>query len=338
MTEPPSNRAVVYTHGGPPDVLHLVTRPAARPGPGEVRVRIAYTGVNPIDVKERQRAQEGPAVIPHFDAAGVVDAVGPDVTGRAPGDRVWVWLDSAGVTGTAQDYLVLPARFTVALPDGVPLEWGACLGVPAVTAHRALTTFEGAPARLAPGALAGLTVLVAGGTGAVGNSAVQLAHWAGAHVVATVGTAAKAALARAAGADSAVIREGDITAAVADAAPAGYDVIVEVAPAENAALDAAVAKIGCCLACYNRFADEGAFNLRVAMAKNLRYQWIRILQLPEPVNQAAVGAVADAVAAGAWRAGEAGGLPLHVYPLDDVAAAHAALEDGVTGKVLLQLA
>ena len=197
-------RAVVYTGSGDSSVLDLVERDAAEPGPGEVRVRIVRAGVNPTDWKFRAGAMGPlafPEIVPGQDGAGVVDAVGPEVTAFAVGDRVWTMLaQHTRPGGTAQEQVVLPVDNVTALPDAASYDVGAALGVPAVTAHRALTTSEDGPDRLAPGALAGRTVLVAGGAGAVGNAAIQLARWAGATVISTVSSAEKAVLVRCAGA------------------------------------------------------------------------------------------------------------------------------------------
>ena len=131
----------------------------------------------------------------------MVAALGAGVDGLAVGDRVWLVLAQAGrAYGTAAEFTVQPAAHVIALPDGASYDLGASLGVPAVTAHRALTSGEFGPARLGPGSMAGMTVLVAGGAGAVGNAAIQLARWSGATVVTTVSSREKAALATAAGA------------------------------------------------------------------------------------------------------------------------------------------
>jgi NADPH2:quinone reductase len=239
-------RAIVYTGTGGPDVLRLAERPLPEPGSGEVRVKVAVSAVNPTDWKARSGARstgsQGVERVPNQDGAGVVDAVGPDVSTLAPGQRVWLWEAAwQRVDGTAQEYVVLPARQAIPLPDGASFDLGASLGIPALTAHRCLTVADGGPTRLAPGALAGRTVLVAGGAGAVGNAAIQLARWSGAEVATTVSSPAKAALAEAAGAHHVVnYRTGDAAAAIRRAAPHGVDVVVEVAPAQNAQLDETV--------------------------------------------------------------------------------------------------
>ena len=163
---------------------------------------------------------------------GVVDAVGDGVTrSRWATGSGWRWPSTAAPYGTAAEYTVQPAEQVVPLPDEASYDLGASLGVPAVTAHRALTTIEGGPARLGPGALDGRTVLVQGGAGAVGNAAIQLARWSGATVVTTVSSDEKAALATAAGAHHVVdYTQGDTEAAIRAVAPDGVDLVVEVAP------------------------------------------------------------------------------------------------------------
>ncbi len=185
-------RAIVYAQTGDSSVFELVERDLPEPGPGEVRVKVVVSGVNPTDWKARAGAGPGrptpfPEVVPDQDGSGVVDAVGPGVTGFAVGDRVWVFLAAhERPTGTAQEFAVLPADRVVQLPDAASFDIGASLGVPAMTAHRALTVADGGPAGLGPGPLDGRTVLVAGGAGAVGHAAIQLARWSGARVVTTV--------------------------------------------------------------------------------------------------------------------------------------------------------
>ncbi len=154
-------------------------------------MRIVLSAVNPTDTGTRsgRGLPDGasPPRVPNQDGAGVVDAIGDGVADLRPGDRVWIW--DAGfrrANGTAQEYVTMPRRQVVKLNDEVPFEVGAALGIPALTAHRCLTVATDGPARLAPGALAGRTVLVAGGAGAVGNAAIQLAKWAGATVLTTV--------------------------------------------------------------------------------------------------------------------------------------------------------
>lgn len=336
-------KAIIFNEQGTADVLRLVERPTPEPGPGEVRVAVRVSGVNPTDWKTRQGGRGDmpfPEIVPNQDGAGVIDAAGPGVDPARIGERVWLWeAQWQRPGGTAQQYVVLPEKQAVRLPNEATFDLGASLGIPALTAHRCLTTFEGSTGRLAPGTLAGRTVLVAGGAGAVGNAAIQLARWAGATVVATVSGPAKAKLATNAGAHAVVnYREGDPVAAVRSAAPDGVDVIVEVAPSANAALDRGVLRPGGTVAAY---ATEGPGELTVPvfplMAGNIRYQFVLVYTVPPAAKDAAVADVSGAVAAGALRVGDAAGLPLHRFPLERTADAHRAVESGAVGKVLIDV-
>ena len=330
-------RAVIYTETGGPEVLQLVEREVPEPGPGEVRVRLQVAGVNPTDWKVRTgltAPMTQPEVVPGQDGAGVVHAVGEGVAGLAPGQRVWVWL--AG--GTTREYAVLPQRQVRPLPDDVPLDVGAALGVPAITAHRCLTVAEGGPRRLAPGALAGRRVLVAGGAGAVGHAAIELAGWAGATVLTTVSGPDKAALARAAGAHHVVdYRAEDAPTRVRELAPDGVDLVVEVAPEANAELDAAVVATHATVAVYANDAATAAIPVRAHMTTNTRYQFVLLYTVPDDAVDNAVAAIDAALTDGALRAGEAAGLPLHRFSLEQTAAAHEAVEGGAVGKVVIDL-
>jgi NADPH2:quinone reductase len=337
-------RSIVYSETGPSGVLRLTERPLPDPGAGEVRVRVAVSGVNPTDWKSRAGATGGSPVeeqTPNQDGAGVVDAVGAGVTDLRPGDRVWTLLAAhQRPTGTAQDYTVLPVERVVKLPDGVSFDVGASLGVPAVTAHRALTVHDGGPSRLFPGALQGRTVLVAGGAGAVGHAAIQLARWAGATVVTTVSSEAKAALAASAGADVIVnYREEDAAARIRSVAPDGVDIVVEVSPARNAELNAAVIANHGTVSVYAT--DGGAtmtLDVRGHFALNARYQFLLLYTLGAEAITAATEDLTAALADGALPVGEASGLPLTRFSLEQTAAAHDAVEKGVVGKVLIDVA
>jgi NADPH:quinone reductase len=337
-------RAVIYTRTGDASVLRVGQRPLEEPGGGEVRVRVVVSGVNPTDWKTRGGAfGRSPAepTVPNHDGAGIVDAVGPGVAGVEAGDRVWMTLagDGRPASGTAQEYTVVPAERVFTLPDDADFEVGASVGIPGATAHRALTVAEGGPTRLQPGAMQDRVVLVAGGAGAVGNAAIQLARWSGATVVATVSSEEKAGLAGRAGAHHVVnYRDADAADQIRRAAPEGVDVIVEVAAGPNAELDQSVLKPGGTIAIY---ANDGevpfAPDIRTNMALNTRYQfvllytvgWDRIADAAADLN----GAIAD----GAFRIGEQAGLPVHRFDLDDTGAAHDAVEGGAVGKVLVEV-
>jgi NADPH2:quinone reductase len=334
-------RAVVYSETGPSSVLRVVERGVPEPGEGEVRVRLVRSGVNPTDWKFRSGASmQYDEVVPGQDGSGVVDAVGPGVDAFAVGDRVWLVLAQHGrAHGTAADHTVQPVERVFHLPDEASFDLGASLGVPAVTAHRALTSSEGGPSRLGPGALEGRTVLVAGGAGAVGNAAIQLARWSGATVVTTVSSEEKASLARAAGADHTVnYRESDAAREILAVAPDGVDVAVEVAPAQNNALDVEVVRNRGTIAIYaNNGGEQFTVDIRPTFSKNLRYQFLLLYTLGRDLVDAAAEDISAAVASGALRVGDEAGMPLHHFPLEDTAAAHDAVADGVVGKVLLDI-
>lgn len=339
-----SVRAIAYTSTGESSVLSLVNREVPDAGPGEVRVAVAVSGVNPTDWKARAATTNGPGfteVVPNQDGAGVIDAVGEGVDGLSVGDRVWVFLaQHQRPTGTAQDYTVVPASRVVRLPEGIDFATGASLGVPAMTAHRALTVHEQGPSRLRPGALEGRIVLVAGGAGAVGHAAIQLARWAGATVIATVSSDRKADLARAAGADHVFDRHrDDLAAHIVDVAPDGVDHVVEVAIGANAVMDAAVAANHASISYYaDDGGDEFAAPVRSSFAKNLRFQGLLLYTVGDGPLAAAAEDITAALADGALPVGDDAGLPLTWFPLEETAAAHDAVASGAVGKVLIRVA
>jgi NADPH:quinone reductase len=334
-------KAVVYSETGGHDVLRLVERPIPEPGPGEVLARVRVSGVNPTDWKARRRGTLAfPEQVPNQDGAGTIDAVGEGVDPARKGERVWLWEAAwQRADGTAQEYVTLPAQQAVRLPDAASFELGASLGIPALTAHRCLTVSELGPARLRPGALTGRVVLVAGGAGAVGHAAIQLAHWAGGATIATVSCDEKASLARAAGAEHTVdYRREDAADRIRGVAPAGVDIVVEVAPSANGALDAAVLAPNGAVAAYaDERGGEARLPVRELMARNIRYQLVLVYTIPAAAKEAAVEDVSAAVADGALPVGAEAGLPLHRYPLERAAEAHAAVERGAVGKVLIDL-
>jgi len=335
-------RAVVYRETGPSSVLDLVDREVPEPGPGEVRIRLVRAGVNPTDWKFRANGMNGDwsEVVPGQDGAGVVDAVGPGVEGLKEGERVWTVLAQyQRPGGTAAELTVQPAERVVPLPVGASWDLGASLGVPAVTAHRALTSGEDVE-RISPGSMSGMTVLVAGGAGAVGNAAIQLATWAGATVIATVSSEEKAALAVAAGARHTVnYTVGDPAAEIQALCPEGVDLVVEVALAQNIGLDVEVLRNRGTIAYYaDNGGAEASVPVRGTFAKNLRLQGVLLYTLGADLVEAATADVNAAVDVGALRVGEEAGLPLHHYPLEEAAAAHDAVEQGTVGKVLIDIA
>lgn len=338
-------RSIVYTAAGDSSVLRLVDRPVLEPGPGEVRVRVIVSGVNPTDWKARRgtgtSASSAAESVPNQDGAGVVDAVGPDVTGFQVGDRVWLAISAyeRPTSGTAQEFTVVLASRVFLLPDKADFSLGASLGVPAITAHRALTVAEDGPSRLLPGALDGRIVLVAGGAGAVGHAAIQLARWAGATVITTVSSEAKAALATAAGAHHVVrYTAPDAAEQIRAIAPNGVDQVVEVAVSANDALNLAVAHSRTTIASYAN--DRGtpfALNVGRAMRLNLRYQFVLIYTVGADVLAATAEDINAALRDGALPIGLDAGLPLHRFTLEETPSAHEAVENDIVGKVLIDV-
>ena len=229
-------RAAFYEKNGPArEVLQVAEVDMPRPGPGEVRVRLKASGVNPSDVKAREgrtRKIAWPRVIPHSDGAGDIDMVGDGVPSSRVGERVWTWnAQWKRAFGTCADHVVLPAALAVPLPAQVSYEAGACLGIPAMTAYHAVAV-------AVAGAGAGQTVLVSGGAGGVGHYAIQFAKARGAKVLTTVSSEAKAKLARAAGADHVIDykRENVGERVMAITNKAGVDAVVEMDLSTNARL------------------------------------------------------------------------------------------------------
>jgi NADPH2:quinone reductase len=338
------HRAIAYSRHGDASVLELVEQPTVDPGEGEVRIRLHTSGVNPTDWKSRSGGYGGGLdvlTVANHDGAGVVDAVGPGVASHRVGDRVWITL--AGhhrpTSGTAQDSTVVPAERAFPLPNVATFELGAAIGIPACTAHRALTVAEDGPTRLTPGAFDGHLVLVAGGAGAVGNAAIQLAAWAGATVISTVSSNEKARLARAAGAQHVVnYRDADAAEQIRRIAPDGVHLVVEVAAGTNADLDLAVIARRGTVAIY---ATEGGapFTPDVArsMGLNARYQFVLLYEVGWDRIASAATDINQAINCGAYCIGDSHGLPVHRFTLEETAAAHRASEDAAVGKVLIEI-
>ncbi|MHB8379874.1 MAG: NADPH:quinone reductase [Acidimicrobiales bacterium] len=338
-------KAIAHSLTGSSDVLHLVERPTPEPGPGEVRIRVVVSGVNPTDWKSRKGSGPGqalafPEVVPNQDGAGVVEALGEGVDEVSVGQRVWLWeCGWQRANGSAQEQVALPVRNVVALPDHATMDLGASLGVPAITAHRCLTVAEGFPPLLSPGALVGRTILVAGGAGAVGHAAIQLAKWAGAKVITTVSSEAKGDLARRAGAEHVVhFKERGAAAAIRSLAPNGVDLVVEVSLADNQELDKEVCAPSATVAVYaTNGGDDVTLRVRDHMTRNTRIQFVLLYTVPAPAKDAAIAAVSAAVADRALFVGVDKGLPIIRFSLERTGDAHDRVEDGAVGKVLIDV-
>lgn len=323
-------QAVQYTTLGPArEVLHLVEVPKPEPGRGEVLVRIAASGVNPADVKKRagvgNMASPTDPVIPHADGAGVIVAVGEGIGSSWVGRRVWVFnaQGSAGYgvaggpeAGTAAQYAALPLSSIAHLPEPASFAAGACLGIPAITAHYAV---------FGDGPVARRTVLVQGGAGAVGSMAVQFAAAAGAHVIATISSEDKARAAYDAGANHCIDRHREnVAERVLEIAPDGVDHIIETDFGANAVLDAQVLRVGGRIAAYSSPSDRHPpmpyyeLQARAALIRliaNLRIPVSAIDNAIEAINSGLVdGTLTPQIAA--------------EFSLADTAAAHEFVERG----------
>jgi NADPH2:quinone reductase len=321
-------KAALYDRTGPAaDVLRIEDIQRPEPGPGEVRVRVHLSGVNPTDWKSRAGATPRPIdgfQIPQHDGAGVIDAVGAGVDPGRVGERVWLWMAAAGRRwGTAAEWTVVPSGLAARLPDGASLELGASLGVPAMTAHRCL---------FADGPVEGAAVLVAGGAGAVGHFAIELAKWAGARVATTVSNPEKAELAARAGADLVVNYTEPGAADQIRAFAPRFDRIVEVALGANLQLDLGVSGPETVIVCYAADGPDPVLPVRACMTANVTLRFVLLYGVSDPALRQAAGDITLALEAGALTE-----LPAHRFPLAGIAAAHDAVKDRAVGKVLVDL-
>jgi len=319
-------KAARYERCGPAaEVLRVAEMERPEPGPGEVRVKVEASGINPTDWKSRGGSTPRPFdgfQIPHHDGAGVIDALGEGVDPARAGQRVWLWMAAAGRRwGTAAQWSVVPERQAVPLPAGASAELGASLGVPAMTAHWCL---------FSDGPVAGQTVLVAGGAGAVGHFAVELAARAGAQVVATVSSPQKAEMARKAGAAHVVnYRDADAAGQI-KAAVGGVDRVIELALGANLGLDLEVARPGSTIVTYAAEASDPELPVRACMTANVVLRFILLYGVAAAALDHAVTDISAALAEGKLTE-----LPVRRFPLADIVAAHEAAEAGPVGKILV---
>jgi NADPH2:quinone reductase len=317
-----------YNEKGPAaDVLQVGELADPEPGPGEVRVRVAVSGVNPGDTKKRNGlfdpSMPYPRVIPHNDAAGVIDAVGNGVDAHRVGQRVWVYgAQSYRPFGTAAQYTLVPADQAVELPDHLSDELGASLGIPGITAHR--TVF-------ADGPVDGKTVLVHGVLGGVGSMAAQLARWGGASVIGTVRRATDLEHIDPILRESTVALDGkDPAAAIRAHAPEGVDRIIEVSLSDNADLDDAVAANDAVIAAYATRDARTEIPFWTLLFNNVTLRLFGSDDFPDQARRQAVRDLTAAAAVGALTV-EIGAS----YPLHEIAKAHDRVDAGVRGRVLV---
>lgn len=325
-------RAAYYDETGPArSVFRIGDLPKPNPAAGEVLVRVHASGVNPTDTKVRGAApgREKPfdRIVPHHDGAGVVEAVGEGVAADLVGRRVWIFCAQAGRPfGTAAEYVALPVGLTARLPDDTPFDIGAAIGVPCLTAWNAV---------LGDGPVAGKTVLVAGGAGAVGNYAVQVARLSGSHVIATVSSADKARDAEAAGAHATVdYRDTDAAKRILDLTGGkGVDHFVDVDTTTNAALAGKVMAMFGRIASYGSRANSAELPVRDFRQRCVSVRFLTIHRFSSSV----LGPMAEGINAML----EIGALKHRIaarLPLDDIATAHELVEGGSTqGKVIVEI-
>lgn len=326
-------KAAYYeTRGAARDVLLVADLPAEALGAGMVCVRIAASGVNPSDVKTRQGTGARPnpwaQTIPHQDGSGVIEKVGPGVDASRVGQRVWLYECQLNRPfGTAAEYVTVPARLAVPLPDQVSFDVGASLGIPALTAWYCVERLQ---------AQAGKSVFVHGAVGAVGFYAAQMARLRGAHVLASVSNDEQAAVAAAAGIET--VRRG---AGLADAVAPwlqsigrdGFDAIVDLDFAGNLSANLALAENGAHIASYaSDTALQPEIPVREMMRRNLQISFLLVYTMPANLKQQAIAALTQ------WLVDDALHHPAtHSYAIEDIALAHEAVETRQhIGKVLVR--
>lgn len=325
-------RAAWYTELGGPEILTVGEQPLPDPQPGEIRVRLATSGVNPSDWKARMRGRDGgmpfPLIIPHSDGAGTIDAVGAGVDASRVGQRAWVMNGQwKRPLGTAAEAVCLPEKYVVPLPDGAALAEAACFGIPFLTAWRAV---------MYDGPVAGKTILVAGGAGAVGHHAIQVAKHNGARVLTTVSSDEKTEYARAAGADGCInYRSEDVAERVLTLTDGvGADRIVELNISANAPLYDRILAPGGVAIIYGTQDLVAQVPAQAFIPRGAELKWFIVYELSDEHRKAGIAALNEMLAAGALKTTIAGR-----FPLDEIQAAHRMVEEARhMGNVVLDIA
>ncbi len=323
-------KAVYYERNGTArDVLRVDDVETPRPGAGEVRVKLAASGVNPSDVKSRRgttRKISYPRVIPHSDGAGVIDEAGAGVSKSRIGERVWVWNGQwKRPFGTAAEYIVLPATQAVPLPGKTTFEAGACLGIPAMTAIQAVTLADVAN---------GMTLFVSGGAGAVSQYVIQFAKAKGAKVITTISSAEKAKAAQDAGADHTIdYKRDNVSEKVMDiTGKRGVDAIIEMDLTANAKLIPGILRPKGSVIIYGT-GPEASLPAAFCLVNSIRLQFFLVYELDAGDRDRALSAINDALAAGKLL----NRIAQPTYALADTAAAHEAVERGTLGNVVVRM-
>ena len=316
-------------HGAARAVLRVGEQPDPVPGKGEVRVRLHASAVNPSDVKARggSRPVIPPRVIPDSDGAGTIDRIGPGVSRRKPGERVWVYNGQwQRASGTSAQYIALPAAQAVPLPRKVSWAQGACLGIPVMTAHRCL---------FADGPIAGMTVLVTGGAGVVGHYAVQLARWAGARVIATVSSPEKADHARKGGAHATInYRNENVATRIGELTQGrGIDRVVDVELGVNLPSYDTALRPASVIATYAAAAAQDSVLPSRLRQRNVTVRMVFVYTMPDGAKRQAITDIGRWLARGRPRFAIAAR-----FPLSEIAAAHETVESGnKIGHVILDI-
>jgi NADPH:quinone reductase len=315
--------------GAARDVLVVGDMPDPVPAAGQVRIRIAASGINPGDIKKRENAfsfgMPYPRVIPHSDGAGHVDQLGAAVSSEWMGRSAWCYgAQSYRAFGTAAEFTCVPVDQVALLPENVSMEQGACLGIPGITAHRAVHV---------AGPVNGRTVLVQGAAGSVGLCAVQLARFAGARVIGTVRSSSDEPVAKKAGAHAVVLSDKDLVAQVRALAPEGVDHIVEVAFGANIEANVDLLKAGGSIASYATDNSTPKIPFWQMVFKNIRIFFLGSDDFPKEAKMRAARDLNAALEAG-WPGFEIA----ERIPLADIARAHELVERPVRrGRVVLTL-
>lgn len=311
------------------EVLRVGKRPDPVPDEGEVRVRVLFSGVNPGDTKKREgwlgSAMSYPEVIPHSDGAGVVDRVGAGVDVELVGRRVAVHgAQSYRPFGTAAEYTVVPKDLVTVVPDSVSDQVAALLGIPGITAHRAV---------FGDGPVTGKVVLVHGVRGGVSGIAAQLAKRGGATVIGTVRRSSDLGAEGLPDLDHVVALDADPAAAVRRIAPDGVDRIVEVALDANADLDAAVIANDGVIATYFARGARVSLPFPPLLFANVTVRFLGSDDFPPAAKRAAMDDLVAAVGEGGLRLSVG-----KVLPLEQIAQAHDDVDAGQVGRVLVRIA
>ncbi len=314
------------------DVLTVGEVDLPEVGSGEIRVKVYASGVNPSDVKHRSGwgglKMPHPRVIPHNDGGGIIDAVGEGVSPARIGERVWIYEATLSRPfGTAAEYVIVKSENAVFLPDNTEFAAGACLGVPAMTAHYSV---------FSDGAVTGQTILVTGGAGAVGNYAIQLAKWGGANVITTVSSPQKAEIAHAAGADYVInYKTEDVASHIEEiTGKEGIDRVVEVDFANNLEMNLAVLKRNGVIVTYASDSDhQPQIPFYSLVSKNITVHYALVYVMPQTAHQAAVEDITTCL-----KAGILSHVIAHKFPLNEIAAAHEEVESGqVIGNLVVEI-